>query len=101
MRKISGARLTDAAKSIVPPARTRQPSCRTPKSRPNGQLDFAAAALHAFESLRQVDQTNLFRHEVVPENIAAANGFESFADETRRVMKRRNQFDLGIVDGRG
>src|SRR5882672_7843625 len=68
------------------------------ESRPDGQLDFATAALHALEGLRQISQTNLFRHEVLPNDITAANGFEGFANKPRRVMKGRNQLDFGIMD---
>ena len=76
-------------------------SIRSKLSRPDGQLDFSAAALHAFEGLRQFSQSDFFCYEVLPDDIAASNGFESFADKTRRVMKGRDQFDFGIVNGGG
>ena len=31
-------------------------------------------------------------------NVAAANSFESFSDEARRVMERRNNLDFGIMN---
>ena len=79
----------------------RQQGCRTPKSRPYGQFDFAAADLHALEGLRQVGQANLLRHKVVADDIAATNGFESLANESRSVVEGRNERNYGIVDGCG
>src|SRR5579859_3555088 len=70
-------------------------------SRPDGQLNFAAAALHAFERLRQFVQGNFFADEILAKNVAATDSLESFANEARRVVERRNQLDLGIVYGRG
>src|SRR6185437_6082960 len=72
---------------------------RSGKSRPDGQLDFAAAALHALEGLREVGQANLFRHEIMPDYVAAADGFKGLANEPRSVMKGRNEFNLGVVNG--
>src|SRR5271163_2492148 len=74
---------------------------RAKTSRADGQLNFAAAAFHALEGLRQVGQANFFGDKIVSHDVAAANGFERFANETRRVMKRRDQLDLGIVNGGG
>src|SRR5712675_2721481 len=65
----------------------------------NGELDFAAARFHFFEGVREVRQANLFGYEVVGQDIAAANGFESFANEARRVMERGDELDLRIVNG--
>src|SRR6202451_868689 len=67
-------------------------------SRANGELDFAAARFHALEGLRKLIEANLFGNEVVGENVATTNRFERFADEARRVMERRNNLDLGIVN---
>src|ERR1700761_3870068 len=68
------------------------------RSRANGELDFAAAGFHALEGLRELIEANLFGDEIVGEDVAAANGFERFADEARRVVERRNNFDFGVVD---
>src|ERR1700722_20910090 len=67
-------------------------------SRANGELDFAAAGFHALEGLRELVETDFFGNEVVGENVAAPNRFERFANEARRVMERRNNLDLGIVN---
>src|SRR6266403_2383691 len=65
----------------------------------DGELDFAAARFHFFEGVREIREANLFGYEVVSQDIAAANGFERFANETRRVMERGDKLDLRIVDG--
>src|SRR5690349_4831330 len=67
----------------------------------DGELDFSAAGFHAFEGMGQVGESNFLSDEIMRGNIAAADGFERFADETRGVMERRNYPDFGIVDGRG
>jgi len=72
---------------------------RTCNLGPDGKLDFAAAGLHALEGLRQVRQTNFFSDKVVRGNISAANGFERFAEKARRVVKRGDELDFGIVNG--
>src|SRR5882762_7074980 len=64
----------------------------------DGELDFAAARFHFFEGVREVRQANLFGYEVVSQDIAAANRFESFANEARRVMKWGDELDLRIVN---
>ncbi len=48
--------------------------------------------------MRELIEANLFGDKVVGEDVAAANGFERFADEARRVMERRNNFDFGVVN---
>ncbi len=68
--------------------------------RPDGQLDLAAARLHALEGLRQIFEANFLGDEIVGGNVAAPNGFERFANESRSVVKRRNQFDFRIVNCR-
>jgi len=65
------------------------------------ELDFAAARFHFFEGVREIREANLFGYKVVSEDIAAANGFERFANETRRVMERGDELDLRIMDGGG
>src|SRR5258708_6363260 len=65
-------------------------------SRPDGQLDFAAARLHPFESLRQVREPNFLGDEVVRGDITAADGLESFADKPRRMVERGNQLEFRI-----
>src|SRR5690242_21142271 len=72
---------------------------RTRKLGPDGELDFAAAGLHALEGLRQVRQTNFLGDKVVRGNVATANGLEGLAEEPRRVVKGGNELDFGIVDG--
>src|SRR6267378_6636672 len=61
--------------------------------------DIAAARLHAFESLRQVRETNFLGDEVVRGDIAAADGFERFADKARGMVERGNQLEFRIMDG--
>src|SRR5579859_5038254 len=70
-------------------------------SRADGQLDFAAARLHAREGVGQISEANLFGDEVVGENIAATNSFHGLANEARRVVERRDELDLRVMNGRG
>src|SRR5215813_1621528 len=84
-------------KAAITESRNRSAEARR-RSRANGELDFAAAGFHTLEGLRKLIEANFFSDEVVGENVAAANRFQSFADEARRVMKRGNDLDLGIVN---
>jgi hypothetical protein len=68
---------------------------------PDGQLDLAAARLHAFEGLRQIRQADFLGHEIVRGDVTAANCFERIANESRGMMKGRNQFNFRIVNFRG
>jgi hypothetical protein len=65
----------------------------------NGQLDLTAACLHAFESLGQIGQTDFLGHEIVGRDVAAPNGFERIAKESRGMVKGRNQFYFGLGNG--
>src|ERR1700743_3993805 len=68
------------------------------RSRANGELDFAATGFHALEGLRQLIEANLFGDDIVGEGVAPANRFQRFADEAGRVMERRNNLNLRIVN---
>src|SRR4029077_19503398 len=67
----------------------------------DGELDFAAARFHFFEGMGEIGETDLFGYEVVSQDVAAANGFERFANEPRRVMERGDELDLRIENGGG
>src|SRR4030081_88774 len=49
----------------------------TGELRPHGQLDLAAARLHARKRLRQVRQPDFFGDEIACRNIPPAGGFDS------------------------
>jgi len=55
---------------------------------PDRQLDLSASRPHSLKSLRQVRQADFLGHKVASRNIPATDGFESFTDKSRRVVKR-------------
>src|SRR5260370_19113729 len=69
------------------------------KLRPDSELDFAAARLHALEGLREIGEADFFGDKIVSGNIAAANGFESFAEKAGRVVKGGDELKFGGVNG--
>src|SRR5262249_28729236 len=71
---------------------------REERLRTDGNFDFAAARFHAFECLRQISKTDFFRDEILRGDIAPLHSFERFANESRRVMERRDEPDFRIVD---
>src|ERR1700756_5591764 len=71
------------------------------RSRADGQFDFAAARFHAFEGLGQFSKSDFFSNKVLRGNIAAAHGFERFADEAWRVVESQNNSDFRVVNRGG
>src|SRR2546430_14262736 len=56
-----------------------------PELRPHGQLDLAAARLHARKRLRQGRPPDFFGDQIPSRNIPAPDCFHGPAKETRRV----------------
>src|SRR5260370_12680849 len=68
------------------------------KLRPDSELDFAAARLHALEGSREIGQADFFGDKIVSGNVAAADGFESFAEKAGRMMEGRDELKFGVVN---
>src|SRR5260370_6141868 len=71
---------------------------RSRKLMPDSELDFAAARLHALEGSREIGQADFFGDKIVSGNVAAADGFESFAEKAGRMMEGRDELKFGVVN---
>ncbi len=68
--------------------------------RDHGDFHFAVAVLHVLEHRRKLAQRNFRVDEVAGADIAARNSLERLANEARRVVERRLDGDLRIVQRR-
>src|SRR5260370_12954086 len=68
------------------------------KLRPDSEMDFAAARFHGLEGWREIGQGDFFGDKIVSGNVAAADGFESFAEKAGRMMEGRDELKFGVVN---